>query len=270
MSSASSMVAPWHQPAGGAAAAARRRTTNPAFLLLLAVCLVAAAAAFVPPPSVLRLPLQQHRRRSRALVEMRDGSMVVDVAVGDRVKIKPGVVLDGQDWGGLEGVVSYTWEKCEVREFDVGRWGNLDCVRPASFDSRHTSQLIENVAPASDNSIPNIFFLFFLFFILKVDPHCCCAELGTVRNLKVLICTCVRTHRLQKGPRASLTKPNLNNPHTNNNLQDGPIRVDFRRMEQQNAEAAAKLGDKEHNYQFFNEGEIVLVQRGGGAAAGAG
>lgn len=46
---------------------------------------------------------------------MRDASAVVDFAVGDRVRVKPGVVLDGRDWGGLEGVVQYTWEKCEVR-----------------------------------------------------------------------------------------------------------------------------------------------------------
>lgn len=58
---------------------------------------------------------------------MRDASMVTDVAVGDRVRVKPGVMLDGKDWGGLEGTVAYVWEKCEV------------------------------------------------------DPHCCCAELGTVR-----------------------------------------------------------------------------------------
>lgn len=47
---------------------------------------------------------------------MRDASMVTDVAVGDRVRIKLGVVLDGRDWSGLEGSVVYVWEKCEVRE----------------------------------------------------------------------------------------------------------------------------------------------------------
>lgn len=46
---------------------------------------------------------------------MRDASMVVDFGLGDRVRIKPGVVLDGKDWGGLVGTVVYTWEKCEVR-----------------------------------------------------------------------------------------------------------------------------------------------------------
>jgi hypothetical protein len=99
-----------------------------ATLLVLALALSRLAAAFVPKPSpsssTISFPhrwhmqqWQQQRSRPRAqaaVVEMRDASMVVDVAVGDRVKIKPGVVLDGRDWGGLEGTVAYTWEKCEV------------------------------------------------------------------------------------------------------------------------------------------------------------
>ena len=88
--------------------------------LLLTLTLLRLAAAFVPKPlssSSICFPLRARARaRPRAaVIEMRDASMVVDVVVGDRVRIKPGVVLDGRDYGGLEGIVTYAWEKCEVR-----------------------------------------------------------------------------------------------------------------------------------------------------------
>jgi hypothetical protein len=31
-----------------------------------------------------------------------------------QVRVKAGVVLDGRDWSNMEGVVTSTWEKCEV------------------------------------------------------------------------------------------------------------------------------------------------------------
>lgn len=57
--------------------------------------------------------------------------MTRDFSVGDKVRVEPGVELDGMDWGGLEGTVTTTWVKCEV------------------------------------------------------DPHCCCAELGTEGPIRV-------------------------------------------------------------------------------------
>ena len=77
--------------------------------MLLLLLLLASVGAFVAPA----IGIAPSRSRSVAL-QMRDASMVADFAVGDRVRVKPGVVLDGRDWGGLEGVVQYTWEKCEV------------------------------------------------------------------------------------------------------------------------------------------------------------
>lgn len=63
-----------------------------------------------PPPSGLHRPRHRPSRRHTVFI-MRDASMVRDFAVGDRVKIKAGVVLDGKDWSGLEGTITYTWEK---------------------------------------------------------------------------------------------------------------------------------------------------------------
>lgn len=47
---------------------------------------------------------------------------------------------------------------------------------------------------------------------------------------------------------------------THSRKQDGPIRVDFEKAAQ-GPEAAAKLGSKGSDYQFFNEGELVLLER---------
>lgn len=91
-------------------------------VVLLLLFLLSTVGAFVPlaigvPVRVGTAPFPSpspFRYGSRSPLQMRDASMVVDFAVGDRVRVKPGVVLDGRDWGGLEGVVQYTWEKCEV------------------------------------------------------------------------------------------------------------------------------------------------------------
>jgi hypothetical protein len=37
--------------------------------------------------------------------------MTRDFTVGDKVRVEPGVQLDGMDWGGLEGIVTTTWVK---------------------------------------------------------------------------------------------------------------------------------------------------------------
>lgn len=186
-----------------------------------------AAAAFVVLPFVSSRVLQRaaasasaaraaaaagrwrHQRFQQGRIEMRDASMVTDVAVGDRVRVKQGVVLDGRDWGGLEGTVAYVWEKCEV------------------------------------------------------DPHCCCAELGTVRAQPP---TGFGSYTRLVPPLSFVivTSRTPSNPLCDTALhytpwQDGPIRVDFQKVEQSSSDAAGKLGDHESDHNFFNEGELELV-----------
>ena len=54
------------------------------------------------------------RKRTRTMVQMKDASCAYWFQVGDKVKVSSSVIKGGVDLKGRLGVVTNTWEKCDV------------------------------------------------------------------------------------------------------------------------------------------------------------